>query len=472
MPKLNKKFIFHLVFFIVNVFCISVQCCGKDTLQLSKEEFLNIVKQFHPLLKTLEIQNKIANENISRARGNFDPILAGKLGQKTIDENVYYNQQGAELVIPTWYGIDFNTYYNNITGNKINEETTKGTMYQVGIQIPLLKNLLYDKRRATLEQAKINLKMTNAEQILYRNNFLMEAEILYWQWLQSYKSVLLQNEIVQRNKERLSFNEKSVAFGERAAIDTVEIMAQLQMFQLQQQEAELQFIRLTQELKLYLWKSNNEPYELKNDLIPNDDFVEFEKMNYYGILAKLNNEAERRQFQGLQYYNFKNKFYETELRLKRQEILPKLDFSYQFFNRNLQQLENLPLFNNNFQYGISFNMPIFLRQSRADINISKLKIEQNKLDFAMKENELLVKVNNLNNELENYMAQLTLSQKNVENYSRLLRAEEARFEMGESSFFMVNLRETKVVETNLKIVQLQAKINMTFSKIKWLEASF
>lgn len=463
--QLRIIFAFYL---IINTFSLQAQ----DTLSMSKEEFLNSVKKYHPYLQSLQIQNEIAGKNIMKSRGNFDPNFAYKTGEKTIDNTMYYQQQTAELKIPTWYGIDFNVNYNTIAGNKINEETTKGSIYQIGVEIPLLKNLLYDKRRAMLDQAKITHKWTQAEQILNTNIFLLEAENLYWQWLQSFTILKIQNIAIRQNKERLIFTQKSIAFGERAAIDTTEISAQLQLFILQQQETLLQFQNLTQEIKWYLWQADLQPYIIPNPLIPSDTLRVEPYITAYTELNKWNNESLTPQYQGLKIYRLKNDWLQTELRLKQQELLPKLDLSYQYFNRNFNQFDFLPLFNNNFQYGIRFQLPLFLRQSRADIAIAKLKIKQNENEYQMKQKELQVKVNTLAIEMENYIAQYMLIKQNVSNYEKLLRAEQTRFELGESSLFLINTRETKVLESKTKLIQLQTKIISIHNKIYWLNASF
>jgi hypothetical protein len=132
---------------------------GQDSLKLSHQEFLTIVKRYHPLAFKYQLQNKIAEAEITRARGNFDPVLAGKLGEKNIDGTQYYQQKNIELDIPTWYGININGAYNYLDGEKLNNSDTKGGLAQFGITVPLAKNLLYDKRRAMLDQAKFAMKI-------------------------------------------------------------------------------------------------------------------------------------------------------------------------------------------------------------------------------------------------------------------------------------------------------------------------
>ena len=70
----------------------------------------------------------------------------------------------------------------------------------MGITVPLAKNLLYDKRRAALDQAKFASKMTEAEQTVFTNELLLEAENTYWEWVQSFEIYKLQNKAVEVSK--------------------------------------------------------------------------------------------------------------------------------------------------------------------------------------------------------------------------------------------------------------------------------
>jgi hypothetical protein len=50
-------------------------------------------KNYHPLAFKYQLQNKIANAEITKARGNFDPVLAGKLGRKILTEQNITNSE-------------------------------------------------------------------------------------------------------------------------------------------------------------------------------------------------------------------------------------------------------------------------------------------------------------------------------------------------------------------------------------------
>jgi len=445
---------------------------AQDSLKISSAEFINIVKNYHPLALKYQLQNKMAAAEITKARGGFDPVLAGKLGEKNIDGTKYYEQKNVELGIPTWYGIDIHGSYNHLDGQKLNNSDTKGGLYQFGVTVPLAKNLLYDKRRAMLDQAKFGLKMTEAEQAVLTNELLLEAENTYWEWVQNYEIYKLKSQIVENNKERLKLTRKTFEFGEKPAIDTIEALSQLQSFELQQKDAFLNFVKSTQQLQLFLWKDNQQFYELSAMIYPSDNLEQHLAYNDFEFLI---HDVEARQIsshQSILYYQQKQNILESERRLKWQSFLPKLDFTYNFFNKENYSTDFLPLFDNNFQYGLKLEIPVFQREARANYEQAKLKLSQNELDTNMKMRELDVKIETYKNEMLNYYTQIDLSRNNLQNYRKLLYAEETRYSNGESSLFLINSRENKVIEAQEKFISIRTKFLKSFNKLKWMKENF
>lgn len=459
-------------FLIIILFCLSGFSFGQDTLRLSHNEFLAIVKNYHPLAFRYRLQNRIAADEIQKAMGSFDPLVNGKNGAKTIDGLNYYKETHVELGIPTWYGIELNGNYNYIDGQKLNNSVTKGGLFQFGVTLPLAKNLLYDKRRALLEQARFGLQMTEAEQQVLTNQLMLDAENIYWEWVKQYEVYQLQVRTVAVNRSRLKLTQKTLEYGERAAIDTTEALSQLQSFELQLQDAYLKFVKATQELSLFMWTKDREPYNLDAVVTPADNLVENHSyQNYNSLLAELEAQS-LNQHAAVQYYNQKQYILESERRLKQQSLLPKLDFTYNFFNKEQYKADYFPLFQNNYQYGLKLEVPLLLREARADYRIAKSKIEQNQLDMNYKQQELYTKIAAYRNEVVNYRNQIDIARQNIINYRRLLTAEETRFANGESSLFLINSRETKMLEAEQKLIELRLKFINSYNQLKWLNENF
>ncbi len=445
---------------------------AQDTLRMSHQEFLAVVKNYHPLAFRYRLQNEIAAAGIQSARGNFDPLLQAKTGSKTIDALNYYEEKNVALGIPTWYGVELNGSYTNLEGDKLNNSDTRGGLYQFGLTLPLAKNLLYDRRRALLDQAKFGLQMTEAEQRLLTNQLLLDADNAYWEWVKRYDTYELQRQTVSVNQQRLQFIRKTYEYGERAAIDTTEALSQLQSFELQMEDAYLKFVKATQELSLFLWTEDQQPYDIASLVRPVEKITNSNAYEEYAtVLLEVGNQT-LSQHAALQYYFQKQNILLSERRLKFQSFLPKLDFTYNFFNKENYSVAHFPLFTDNYQYGLKLEIPLFLRQARADYRIAGLKIRQNRLEADYKQQELKAKINATRNEVLNYKKQIDIVQQNIGNYRRLLSAEESLFRNGESSMFLINSRENKLLEAEQKLLDIRLKFLNSYNQLKWLNENF
>ena len=63
----------------------------------------------------------------------------------------------------------------NNAGSSINPELTPNKSTYVGVSFPVLKGLLLDQRRATLQQSKLMVQMNKQDQLLVLNDLLFDA---------------------------------------------------------------------------------------------------------------------------------------------------------------------------------------------------------------------------------------------------------------------------------------------------------
>jgi outer membrane protein TolC len=193
---------------------------------LSPDNFIGIVKQFHPVIRQANINIEKAAAGITTARGGFDPSVYLETDQKTFDGKNYYSYVNPELKIPTWYGIEVKAGLENNGGQFLNSETSTGQSSYIGLSVPLAKNLLMDKRRAVLQQAKIFKSQTEAERLNIINDLLYNAYSAYWNWVKEYQVFAILSNAVKINEARFELVKIAYRQGDRPAIDTVEALAQ------------------------------------------------------------------------------------------------------------------------------------------------------------------------------------------------------------------------------------------------------
>lgn len=445
---------------------------GQDSIPgktLSADEVLEIVKKYHPVAKQADIFVEKAKADVTTARGGFDPYIKNESAQKTFDGTDYYYYNRTELTIPTWFGVELTGGTEFLSGNRTDPVETKGETNFIGISIPLAKNLLMDKRRAALQTAKIFRDASTVERRNILNNLLLDAMKTYWSWVQYYQQYKILSEAVSVNEQRVTFVKTAFRLGDRPAIDTIEAITQLQSFELLKNKAWLEFQNTGLELSVFLWTENTTPYNLPATIIPGESSS---LNNLQGvILPELSGllESAKKNHPELLIYDYKLDVLQVEKKLKFQELLPTVNFSYNQLGKGYDLLKTTraPLFENNFQYGLSLGIPLRLSQGRGEYKKAKLKISETRLQFDQKQWQIETKVRSYFNELVMLKNQVSLQEKAYQNYLALQRGEETRFRSGESSLFLINARETKTLEALQKLQELKASYYKTENTLKW-----
>ncbi len=443
---------------------------GQDTVKLlSLQEVTAIVKQYHPVARQSDILVEKAKADVTISRGIFDPVLSYDAADKTFNGTQYYNYSRPELSIPTWFGIEMKAGIEYLSGSRTSPEETSGESSYLGISIPLAKNLLMDKRRAALQTAKLYRQASSVEKRNLLNDLLADATKAYWNWVQQYQLHKIISNSVTVNEQRVKLVKTAFNIGERPAIDTTEALTQLQAFELQQSEAWLNYQNAGLELSVFLWTVNNQPYDLPNDVRPADDL---QQMNVNMVTlptidtllnAALMNHPE------LIIYNYKLDVLNIDKKLKFQELLPTVNFMYSQLGRGYDIFKTAtgPLFENNFQYGVTLGIPLRLSEGRGGYKKAKLKIEETRLQLNFKQLQIQNKVKSYFNEMLTLQSQVNLQQRAYTNYFALQRAEEIRFAGGESSLFLINTRETKALEALQKVQELKVKFYKSMITLQW-----
>jgi len=461
-----KHRLINIFYFVLSVGIAKAQ----DSLKkISGEQVAEIVMRFHPVARQADLQIEKAKADLTISRAGFDPTLENTNARKTFDGTAFYNYNRPEITIPTWFGVEVRAGLEYLSGNRTDPTDTKGETSYIGFSVPIAKNLLMDKRRAALQTARIFRDASAVEKRNMINNLLQEALKSYWNWAACYQSYRILSNAVSVNEKRVQLVKTAFRLGDRPAIDTAEALTQLQQFEVLQSAAWVEFQNAGLELSLYLWTEKNQPYDLPETIVPADDLQAILSSAF--VLPELTNllDAARKNHPELLLYNYKLDALAVEKKLKFQELLPDLNFKYNQLGKgyNLAKTATSPLFENNFQYGISMGIPLRLSLGRGEFRKARIKITETQLAQNQKQLELENKVKAYFNELVGLKNQLLVQEKAWMNYAALQRGEETRFSAGESSLFLVNARENKTLEAFQKLQELKAKFFKAGIGIQW-----
>lgn len=459
----------RIILILLTIACAEEIVAQDTSKMLSLKQIMELVKQNHPVSRQADIFVEKAKADVTIARSGFDPVLKNENAQKTFDGVNYYQYNRPELLVPTWFGIEVSSGLEYLSGNRTSPEETKGETSYLGISVPLAKNLLMDKRRAALQTAKIYRTASATEKRRILNDLALEVTKNYWDWVQQYQLYKILSDAVEVNKKRTRLVTMAFDLGDRPAIDTIEALSQLQYFELQQSQALLDFKNAGLELAVHLWSANTNPVLLADDMVPATESLNINIADASLPQAEQLLVAAIKNHPELNLYDFKLNVLAVEKKLKFQELLPDVRFRYNQLGRGYDVLKTAtgPLFENNFQYGLSVGIPLRFSAGRGEFKKAKLRIAETQLQQKQKILQVENKIKAYFNELVTLTGQVALQQKVYRNFLALQRGEETRFQAGESSLFLINARENKSLEALQKLQELKVKYFKTEAALQW-----
>lgn len=436
-------------------FGLSLAQNRKDTLGF--EQYLQIVKAHHPFMQRAALIPQHAAANLLAARGGFDPNLFADVSQKYFSGDQYYSYISSGVSIPTWFGLNFYSGYDQTQGSYINPQfrTPEVGLVYAGAQLNLGQGLLIDKRRADLRQAQLFTQIAEHDRVMFVNNLLLEASLAYWDWYAAYNTLDFINNAFEITTIRFQAIKQAAFFGERAYLDTLEMSVQLQNLTLLRQDFTLQEQLRRLECGVFLWAEGTVPVELNDNIGPGKINTTQLPLSMASIMLQLDQLVSEHPELLRDVLRIDQQ--QIDLRLQREMLKPIVNLKYNAIN---QPIANNPLANyslQNYTWGLDFAIPILLRKERAQVQMAKLLLQDMNLILDNKRALLLMKSRGSLNEWQITEQQLLFYTKTVSDINRILQAERTLFDNGESSVFLINTREMTLVNAQIKLFEIMAK---------------
>ncbi len=415
---------------------------------LTFEEYLGYVKEHHPLMKQANLTLSIGEANMLRARGGFDPKVEVDYDRKKFKNTEYYDLLNATFKIPTWYGIEFKANFEENSGQFLNPglKVPEDGLYSAGVSLSLAQGFLTNERMASLKQAKYFIRQSQADRDFLVNEILYKASLAYFEWVEATREQQIFTTFLENAKIRLNAIKRSVEEGDKAAIDFTEAKILMQNRELDLEMSKLKSRKAELNASNYLW-INNIPLELEENVIPEQPSINV--LESVLIIEGITNLEElAKSHPKIRSLNAKIEGLLVDRNLKRNKLLPKVDLQYNFLSQEYEQLNSFNL--DNYKAFVNVSFPILLRKERGDLKLANYKIESTEFEQVSAGLIIANKITAINYEISSLELQNTLIKDMVKDYETLVKAEERKFFLGESSVFLINNREQKLLEAQLK----------------------
>lgn len=421
-----------------------------------EDVFSNLEKTFPViLLATREIRK--AEFDILAAEGAFDLALRGSANNTT----GYYDTNRAEvnIVKPTpFWGTSFFAGYRVSQGDFPDyytpRRTTPGGEIRFGGRIPLWRDRSIDSDRLELKQSQINKDI--AGNILDEQKLAVyrDAAASYWNWVAAGKRKRIVQDLLKIAELRMDQIRRRAKLGDIPAIEEKENERAI----LARKEQIAAADRLLQKSALYLSLYYREidgkmivpdPAQLPPDFPPERPISKeiFETDKAFALknrpeLLRLQNEIELER---------------NALKFHENQRGPQLDIIVAG-SRSVQEPTSQGALRRDpweAEFGLVFNIPLQTRRQDGRIGGTEQKIEILQQKYGYQKDKIIVEANDALIALENSLQRLEIVKQELVVAENLAKAEKARFDLGDSTLLIVNLREQAAAEVALRMVSAE-----------------
>ena len=303
---------------------------------------------------------------------------------------------------------------------------------------------------ADVREAKLQLKLSDAQRKLIAIEVLYKASEAYFEWRKSFNEAELYSKYLGFASTRFEGVKKLIQLGDYPAIDSVETGITVRNRQLNLENGKLKLAKAKLYLSNYLW-IENVPVELGDFVRPEENLIETleETLKTDEMMLAVESLESHPKIQALET---KKSMLEVGRQLKANALLPKINVGYNFIAEPL----SLNSFNSSdYKFNVDFSFPIFLRKERGGLKMAKLKIQDLDFDIQQQELELKNKIKAQQTEIASLRKQKSVIDNLVKDYMVMLASEERMFSFGESSVFLINSRESNLVSAKLSQISIE-----------------
>lgn len=435
-----------------------------DTLLLTN--FLDVVIEYHPLIKKADLFNEIVEAYKLKGKGVLDPKLNGGHNNKNFKEANYFRTWASEVKLPTRLPVDFQLGYENNNGAFLNPEKSvpNNGLFYGSLNISILRGLLFDQQRYHIKEAQLNEVKSKIDRELLIREVIIQSVNTFVDWSAAYSKLLLNELYFNTVQETHNNIIQLVINGDKPSIDTIESRINLLDASKNVVKAKNDLVKSRQKLSLFIWDNNGQPLSIREEIVPQEINILVDQINQLNQNIEYNFSLDpsiRKLDLSIAELELKNK-------LERENFKPQLDLKYNTIVNLGENNLNPSFSSNDYKYGLQFSLPILNRKTKANIRLNKAKMDQTNFEILQHSEKLKLTYEYLIQSLELQKQAINISETKIINGETLLQAENLKFDMGESSLFLLIQRQVKLLMSQMEFVEALNKFGKINSEMYYL----
>ena len=432
---------------------VPLRAQGPDASVLPLEAFLARVVATHPVARQAEWTRRQVTADLRAARGAFDPAVTATWDLKRFNGVGYYDEVDARLIVPTPWGVDVKLGWERAAGQIINPErkTPGAGLLAAGISIPVGPRLLTDERRTALRQAELAEDAAEAERLGAVARLTQAAAREWGAWAEAEARARIADEGVALAAFRLDAVRRRVAAGDVASIDSVEALAEWERRRVAALEAGALRVAARLAVAGYLWREDGAPDSLRSAVQPATGFLARTVPGAAAVRRAVEGhpavaQARARFLQA-----------DAQRRLTAFSVLPTASVEVSSLAAGTSFGAVPSGGESDYKAAAAVRLPLLARRELGRLASTEARARQLALERDRVRREVELAAERALVDVEAIGAQIDAQARVVVATEALLVAEQRRFEAGESSLLIVNLRERALLDERLRAAQLVAR---------------
>lgn len=440
---------------------------------LTLEEVLNQVEVNHPKLRGAQAERELAAAKRLEKQGAFDPVInfgSGLLQYNSTSRRgspLRANTNDTEVEFLTRSGIKV------FAGSRFNYGTIKSPLsstgetgeYYIGVKVPLMRNFRINEKSAAERQAFLGEPLADEQVKLTRLDLQLKAATSYWDWVAAKQKLDVARNILELAKIRAEAVKSRVAAGDLPPIDAIEADQEVQRRLGGVTKAERDLQKAAFKLSLYLWEPNgmpgptpvavNAPVNFARPAIFTDDRV------LDAQRLALQRRPELRQL------TINQDISQIDLELGRNQRRPAVDLGF-----SPGRDTGFGGIGNTLKAELSISLPLRQRTADGRIQAAQAKLQKLDLDLLNQRQTIVVEVNDAFNAINTTYERFVAAEAEVQLARQLEVGERTRFNLGDSTLFLVNQRERATAEAENKLIEIRAEYEQAVAAFRAASGSF
>lgn len=424
-----------------------------DEAPLRLEDVIASVERSYPALRAALRERDVADAELRTANGAFDPNLRTSVNADPVG---YYKgfRVSSEVVAPTplwgstfWAGWgygdnDFPSYYGNYVTNAAGE-------LRVGGSVPLWRNGPIDRRRANVERAELGRTLASASVEQQKIEITRTATLRYWDWVAAGQRRAVAQALLEIAVSRDAAIGARVGHGDIPQIertDNSRAILQRQGFVI---SAQRDVERAAIELSLFFRDERGEPSVVSAlrlpTTLPEPSVLDSATVKRDGDKARAGRPDVRR-------FVLQAQQTEVERRFAQNQLAPAIDLriaGVADLGRNPDPL-NYSRERPELQLGLVIDIPILNRANDGRVKAADAALSRLDDQRRLAQDRVGAEIADAVSALEAARQRVLVARREVTLATELEAAERQRFEQGDSTLLIVNLREQATAESKVR----------------------